>query len=37
MLRGGFRGGGGGGGGADAFPSGIRPHADPKGNPFDTF
>ena len=38
-ARGGFRGGGGGGGGgADApSPSGIRPPADPKGPPFDTF
>ena len=27
----------GGGGGADASPSGIRPPADPKGPPFDTF
>ena len=27
----------GGGGGADAPPSGIRPPADPKGPPFDTF
>ena len=34
-FRGGFRGGG--GGGADAPPSGIRPPADPKGPPFDTF
>ena len=32
--RGGFRGGG---GGADAPSSGIRPRADPKGPPFDTF
>ena len=32
--RGGFRGGA---GGADAFSSGIRPPADPKGPPFDTF
>ena len=32
--RGGFRGGA---GGADAPPSGIRPPADPKGPPFDTF
>ena len=31
-FRGGFR-----GGGADAPPSGIRPPADPKGPPFDTF
>ena len=30
-------GGGRGGGGADALPSGIRPPADPKGPPFDTF
>ena len=29
--------GGSGGGGADAPPSGIRPPADPKGPPFDTF
>ena len=28
---------GGGGGGADALFSGIRPPADPKGPPFDTF
>ena len=34
-TRGGFRVGGG-GGGADAS-SGIRPPADPKGTPFDTF
>ena len=33
--RGGFRGGG--RGGADAPLSGIRPPADPKGPPFDTF
>ena len=33
--RGGFRGGG--AVGADAPPSGIRPPADPKGPPFDTF
>ena len=32
-TRGGFRG----GRGADALPSGIRPPADPKGTPFDTF
>ena len=30
-------GGGGGGGADDFFPSGIRPPADPKGPPFDTF
>ena len=36
MSRGGFRGGGG-RGGADAPSSGIRPPADPKGPPFDTF
>ena len=34
--RGGFRGGGG-GGGRTPPPSGIRPPADPKGPPFDTF
>ena len=34
--RGGFRGGGG-GGGRPPPPSGIRPPADPKGPPFDTF
>ena len=35
IFRGGFRKGG---RGADAFlPSGIRPPADPKGPPFDTF
>ena len=32
LTRGGFR-----GGGADALSSGIRPPADPKGPPFDTF
>ena len=32
MVRGGFRGGGG-----RPPPSGIRPPADPKGPPFDTF
>ena len=30
-------GGGAGGGGGHPFPSGIRPPADPKGPPFDTF
>ena len=30
-------GGGGVAGGIDAFLLGIRPHADPKGPPFDTF
>ena len=34
-TRGGFRGGG--AGVAFAFSSGIRPPADPKGPPFDTF
>ena len=43
IYRGGFRGGGGGrGGGRTPLPpppppSGIRPPADPKGPPFDTF
>ena len=35
MVRGGFKGGG--GGGRTPLPSGIRPPADPKGPPFDTF
>ena len=35
VIRGGFRGRF--GGPADAPPSGIRPPADPKGPPFDTF
>ena len=37
MIRGGFRGGGGRGGADAPPPSGIRPPADPKGPPFDTF
>ena len=38
FTRGGFRGEGGGGGGGGRFLySGIRPPADPKGPPFDTF
>ena len=36
-TRGGFRGGGAGGGGRTPPLSGIRPPADPKGPPFDTF
>ena len=35
QIRGGFRGKG--AGGLDASSSGIRPPADPKGPPFDTF
>ena len=35
--RGGYRGAGGGGGGRTPFSSGIRPPADPRGPPFDTF
>ena len=39
LFAGADLGGGGAGGGADASPppSGIRPPADPKGPPFDTF
>ena len=37
IFRGGFKGGGAGGGGGRFSPSGIRPPADPKGPPFDTF
>ena len=37
LNRGGFRGGGGGRGVFGRTPSGIRPPADPKGHPFDTF
>ena len=37
IHRGGFRGGGRGGGGRTPPSSGIRPPANPKGPPFDTF
>ena len=37
VIRGGFRGGGAGGERPPPPPAGIRPPADPKGPPFDTF